>query len=48
MTLNPGLVTRNQGVYNYLTEIPKMTKKKMEVMTKLENNPICQVRRSKR
>jgi len=30
------------GVYNMLTEIPRMTKAKMEVATKEENNPIAQ------
>jgi len=30
------------GLYNMLTEIPKMTFKKMEVATKEENNPIMQ------
>jgi inorganic pyrophosphatase len=31
-----------QGVYNFLTEIPKMSKAKMEVMTKEPLNPIAQ------
>merc|ERR1719199_1346748 len=30
------------GLYNMLTEIPKMTFKKMEVATKVEGNPIMQ------
>merc|ERR1719199_1893654 len=30
------------GMYNMLTEIPKMTLKKMEVATKIEGNPIMQ------
>merc|ERR1719183_3033345 len=30
------------GLYNMLTEIPKMTLKKMEVATKVEGNPIMQ------
>merc|ERR1719261_2138816 len=30
------------GLYNMLTEIPKMSLKKMEVATKAENNPIMQ------
>jgi len=30
------------GLYNLLTEIPKMTLKKMEVATKIEGNPIMQ------
>jgi inorganic pyrophosphatase len=30
-------------VYNFLTEIPKMSKAKMEVMTKEPLNPIAQV-----
>ena len=30
------------GMYNMLTEIPKMTLKKMEVATKVEGNPIMQ------
>merc|ERR1719311_2022784 len=30
------------GMYNMLTEIPKMTFKKMEVATKVEGNPIMQ------
>merc|ERR1719373_1055378 len=30
------------GLYNMLTEIPKMTLKKMEVATKIEGNPIMQ------
>eukprot|EP00964_Phaeocystis_antarctica_P082412 scaffold51676_cov66-Phaeocystis_antarctica.AAC.1 len=30
------------GLYNMLTEIPRMTDKKMEVATKVENNPIMQ------
>jgi len=31
-----------EGLYNMLTEIPKMTLKKMEVATKVEGNPIMQ------
>merc|ERR1719333_2016893 len=31
-----------EGMYNMLTEIPKMTFKKMEVATKVEGNPIMQ------
>ena len=31
-----------EGTYNMLVEIPKMTKAKMEVSTKEENNPIAQ------
>ena len=30
------------GLYNLITEIPKMTKAKMEVATKEEANPIAQ------
>lgn len=30
------------GLYNMLTEIPKMSKEKMEVATKVEGNPIMQ------
>jgi len=32
----------SEGVYNMVVEIPKMTKAKMEVATKEENNPIAQ------
>ena len=31
-----------EGTYNMVVEIPKMTKAKMEVATKEENNPIAQ------
>ena len=31
-----------KGAYNMVVEIPKMTKAKMEVATKEENNPIAQ------
>jgi inorganic pyrophosphatase len=36
------LKTGEPGVYNAIFEIPKMTKPKMEVATKEENNPIAQ------
>jgi inorganic pyrophosphatase len=36
-------VGSQKGVYNLLTEIPKMSKAKMEVMTKEPLNPIAQV-----
>ena len=38
IALRPGA----DGVYNFLNEIPKMSKKKMEVMTKEPHNPIAQ------
>jgi len=35
-------LSAGDGLYNMLTEIPKMTLKKMEVDTKAENNPVKQ------
>ena len=35
-------LTSEDGSYNMVVEIPKMTKAKMEVATKEENNPIAQ------
>ena len=36
------LEAETEGLYNMVVEIPKMTKAKMEVATKEENNPIAQ------
>eukprot|EP00595_Chromulina_sp_UTEXLB2642_P001784 CAMPEP_0196761794 /NCGR_PEP_ID=MMETSP1095-20130614/1089_1 /TAXON_ID=96789 ORGANISM="Chromulina nebulosa, Strain UTEXLB2642" /NCGR_SAMPLE_ID=MMETSP1095 /ASSEMBLY_ACC=CAM_ASM_000446 /LENGTH=249 /DNA_ID=CAMNT_0042111753 /DNA_START=26 /DNA_END=771 /DNA_ORIENTATION=- len=36
------LIDKSTGLYNFITEIPKYTKAKLEVSTKEESNPIAQ------
>lgn len=38
----PLFADQNNGLYNYVNEIPKGTRAKMEIATKIENNPIVQ------